>query len=372
MNDDELKVIASLDITASTKNIKRDLETIAKQIGTIQIKASLDTKQLKAELGAIEAPTVKADDYEMFLAQLDKFGAQWKNQGIFKGEIEQEFHSIQRSAETADMSVGELNEQLGRLRIAAQTANSTQAFETSMAKYNNDLQSVQATLNAIEVQNPKALEKLVPNNEKLGTYSDWIKRIRQQIAELPSFEEGGAKQMKAVNAEIRSLQKSITAFGLDGKTAVNELWDSFKKLGSYIGQAMIISVLYQGLAQIVTKVKEIDTAMTELRKVTDATDAEFESFFERAVARAQKLSARVTDIINATTEFSRLGYNLDDAADLGEVATLYKVVGDGITSTEASKSLISTLQSFGDAEKSAKENAEYIVDMFNEIGKMVA
>ena len=68
-------------------------------------------------------------------------------------------------------------------------------------------------------------------------------------------------------------------------------------------------------------------------------------------------------MINATADWSRLGYNLPDSKQLAEVATLYKNVGDGIDIDSANQSLISTLQGF---QLEAKD-AMSIIDQFNEV-----
>ena len=64
--------------------------------------------------------------------------------------------------------------------------------------------------------------------------------------------------------------------------------------------------------------------------------------------------------------FARLGYSLDEAANLADAALVYKNVGDGISDiSEASQSIISTMKAF----KIEASDAMSIVDKFNEVGK---
>lgn len=71
----------------------------------------------------------------------------------------------------------------------------------------------------------------------------------------------------------------------------------------------------------------------------------------------------VSDMINATADWSRLGYNLPDSKKLAEIATLYTNVGDGIDMNTANEHLISTLQGF----QLEAEDAIKIIDRFNEV-----
>ena len=61
---------------------------------------------------------------------------------------------------------------------------------------------------------------------------------------------------------------------------------------------------------MVNVVKDIDSAMTELRKVTDETDITYANFLDGAAVRAQNLGATISDTVSATADFARLGYDI--------------------------------------------------------------
>ena len=125
----------------------------------------------------------------------------------------------------------------------------------------------------------------------------------------------------------------------------------------------------RSVKQMVSASKELDTAMTELKKVTDETDATYSKFLTNASKRATSMGASVADTITATADFARLGYNLSDAENLADASIVYKNVGDGIESiSDASDSIISTMQAFG----VSADDAMTIVDKFNEVGNNYA
>ena len=116
-------------------------------------------------------------------------------------------------------------------------------------------------------------------------------------------------------------------------------------------------------------VVDIDSAMTELKKVTNETDSVYSSFLSNASKRSVELGTTITDYVNSTSSFARLGYSMSEAKELAEVANVYSVVGDEISSIdEASSSVISTLKAFG----IQASDAMSIVDKFNEVGNRFA
>ena len=104
--------------------------------------------------------------------------------------------------------------------------------------------------------------------------------------------------------------------------------------------------------------------MTELKKVTDETDASYVNFTKRAAQQSRELGASISDYIQTTADWARLGYNLPDAEELARVSSLYANVGDGIESaSQASEYLISTLKGFD----LAANDAERVVDIINQV-----
>ena len=131
----------------------------------------------------------------------------------------------------------------------------------------------------------------------------------------------------------------------------------------------MINTAIRGLKDMYSNVVNIDSAMTELKKVTDETDSAYSSFLTNASKCSVELGTTITDYVNSTANFARLGYSMADATQLSEVANIYSVVGDEISGIdEASSSVISTMQAFG----IQANDAISIVDKFNEVGNRFA
>lgn len=169
----------------------------------------------------------------------------------------------------------------------------------------------------------------------------------------------------AIVATAGDTQKATTAFG----RFFNELKGKFKTISTYLVSSFSLQEIWQQIRQGVNYVREIDSALTELKKVTDETDATYEKFLQTASKTANIIGSTVADFTNATADFARLGYNIEEASKLAEAASVYKNVGDGIDDVAtASESIISTMKAFG----IEAENAMGIVDRFNEVGNNFA
>lgn len=118
----------------------------------------------------------------------------------------------------------------------------------------------------------------------------------------------------------------------------------------------------------INTVRELDTAMTEVRKVSDATEAQYASFRDTISSTAKEIASTNKELLNSSADFLRLGYSLDQASDLAKNATLFVNVGDGVDITEATEDMITAMKAFDiKAEDSIK-----IVDDYNQIGNRFA
>ena len=130
-----------------------------------------------------------------------------------------------------------------------------------------------------------------------------------------------------------------------------------------------LHLLQNSFQEMYRNVVEIDAAMVELKKVTSETSATYDRFLTNAGIRARNLGTTIADVVNSSADFARLGYTINEAAELADTAIIYKNVGDGIADIgDASESVISTMKAFGIQAKDSMS----IVDKFNETGNSFA
>lgn len=177
------------------------------------------------------------------------------------------------------------------------------------------------------------------------------------------------KELADVTTKLREMRAEASTSGTLGKTPLENLQAGWSKFGGWSIVTKSMMSMVSGIRESINAVRDLDAALTELRKVTDLTESQYDQFMDRASVTAREIGASVADTVNATADFARLGYSVEDAEQLASAALVYKNVGDGISDiSESTESLISTMKAF-DVEA---ENAMSIVDAFNKVGNEFA
>lgn len=214
-----------------------------------------------------------------------------------------------------------------------------QKFRDSSSQENAETQAI-IRISNLQSQLHDYLEKFPKVEKKL---SSQVTALRDGLA-APNASRN-VKELSQQMAELRARAKSM---GLETENLIDRFENLF---GQHLSTMITMAALHkmqEALGVIYQNVVDIDTAMTELRKVTNLTSEEYDKFMDRASIQAQKLGVSISDIINSTADWSRLGYSPEDAENLATYSTLLKNVGDGIDDVNTSSSyLISTLQGFG-------------------------
>ena len=216
-------------------------------------------------------------------------------------------------------------------------------------------------------------QRYLSNNSKITTdpamyarYLEYIERYQKLLESGKITQQNGQEYASKASKEFAELKKAVQDAGLETDTLAMKFKKLFETNIKSQFASQVINMVEQGLRQIYQNVVNIDSAMTELKKVTNETDNTYDAFLDDAGTRAKNLGASISDIVTASADFARLGYNLKDSKELADAAVLYQHVGDGISSVnDASESIISTMKAFGVEAK----DVTGIVDKFNEVGK---
>lgn len=245
-------------------------------------------------------------------------------------------------------------------------ASSESKYYTQLNKVNNAILQAKKNLeNWTAAKNGKTsgdytgIEKEVQNLESLR---DTLLGLKEPLGDFDKRFGESNRILKGYNENIINAHKNT-------KTFTERMGGLASKFSAWLSVSQIIMALYRALKQMVTAVIEVDTAMTELRKVTNETEGTYSKFIDTAIRRSKELGSTISDTITASADFARLGYSLDETSSLADAAIVYKNVGDGINDiTSASESIISTMKAFG----VEAEDAMFIVDKFNEVGNNFA
>lgn len=269
-----------------------------------------------------------------------------------------------------------IEENLKRIKTLQDQINSESAKNNpNTDKINADLKEMTSLLSKAEnafnnLTKPiGALDASIASNKTLS----WLKENSKAAKELgSSFEELAERQKHATtqgelenyNKQYRDLVSTAQAKGLTGKSAFDEFKRAATQIAEFTGMYGILQNVMQDLPrEMVQAVSDINKAQIELTKVSNAPTVQLNKYWDEAIESAKKYGATIDDVISSTADWSRLGYNLDDAKKLSDATTLLQKVGDNMTQQSSSQGLISTLKGFNmQADEVGK-----IVDVANQI-----
>ena len=204
--------------------------------------------------------------------------------------------------------------------------------------------------------------KISTNTEAYARFVDFFNTYDEKIKSKMFTQENSSQMSK----DWSELKKYIQDAGLETDKLSVKLEKLFEvNIKSQLAN-QVINAFQQGLRQVYQNVVDIDSAMTELKKVTDETSGAYSKFLSEAGDRAKNLGVSISDVVNATADFARLGYNLEDATQISDSAVMFKQVGDGVQSMDdATSDIISAMKAFNiEADKSLT-----ITDRYNEVGR---
>lgn len=209
------------------------------------------------------------------------------------------------------------------------------------------------------------IHKLLNENSKMS--SEAKAKIKAYYKEIESGNP--SMSLDKIHGEIMKIYNAEVEAGRAGKSFIDTLKNSgfhqfAAQMAGMVGVYDVINVVKEGI----NTVRELDTAMTEVRKVSDATEAQYASFRDTVSSTAKEIASTNKELLNSSADFLRLGYSLEQAEDLAKNATLFVNVGDGVDITEATEDMITAMKAFDiQAEDSIK-----IVDDYNQIGNKYA
>lgn len=291
----------------------------------------------------------------------------YENTGIQKVTDEyNKYIKVVREAEAAKKAMDANNNPQTQQAFIDKVNAATNAQKQLNAVFNNST--------AMDKQSLSYNKVIARITEYQAKFKDTLKNtpaLAAQLEELNRQLAGGTFVGTESDAQNRFVQltNDIRKAGGEAETLGQKIRRIF---GEKLGYGIIASaamMIRRTIREMYNNVVQIDTAMTELKKVTNETDESYRRFLDGSAERAQKLGAKISDVVTATADFARLGYNLEDASILSDTATIYKNVGDGISDiNSASESIISTMKAFG----YEASDAMSIVDKFNEVGNNYA
>lgn len=300
------------------------------------------------------------------------------------GEVIAKFNNLTNQTEPLKAAMDALKTSFNNVKTAASSGTDDELINANR-DYLQVLKEVktQLDINANAEKQANNADNLTLAREKSllklkSLFEEGSEAARKFGAEAQKLEKelidcGNIKGIDKVNKQITNLGLRIKESSAQTQTFGSKLKAQFDKYKDYFSVATVMMYVTQGLKDMYQQVLAIDTAMTGLYRVTNLTDVEYDSLFDNMTVSAKEYGATLTDIINATTDWVRAGFDANTSLGLAEVTTMYQHISD-LDYDTAAENLITAYNGFKDELNTAFDGdqvaaVEYIADIFNELDR---
>ena len=201
-----------------------------------------------------------------------------------------------------------------------QAINNAQRVANSNKVHLNFDTSKQQLVNQIKI--------LGRNNNKLFSDREMTAKYNQLLNSANVAKSTG--ELKTLRGELSAFKTELVATNNAGLTWGSKFKKSIESYAKFFSGASMIYALSNQVRNAATEAKTLDDSLVNLQKVTDEIgdrDALYK-YFDKSLSKAQELNVKVGSLIDAVTEFKKLGWDLDDAELGAKWANILSNVGD--------------------------------------------
>jgi TP901 family phage tail tape measure protein len=265
----------------------------------------------------------------------------------------------------------------GKAAAAAEKA-SQRAYKAEQQRFTNAKNSIPAlqkqyadlanSIAAASAKYPKGTfdglsERVAQARTELDALANGVKdgssgfyTLMNSVEDAKSGLAGLRSEFSQTKADTEKLQKSTNVLG-------DSLGNILKKVAAWQVFNATVATVIRSFKEALATMKEVDTELVAIQKVTNNTDAEMASLSEHAYEVASQYGVAVADYLESVGTFAKAGYK-EMSEDMAELATKTQLVGD-VNSATANQFLLSA-----DAAYKMKGNVEElsgVLDRANEI-----
>lgn len=344
-------------------NLKRDFENIKAQAKELE----LDTVSLKRVLSDINGGTTGVSKLSKDISDVEtKFRSLRETINNLKSVNPQLYatqelsdvakgldrvRQLERELGSGTLTPAEMSKKYVELRdtlssvdrqisIVKTDVNGLSQAERDQAKAAEEVAKANQTLTRSETLSNKIEAWMNANTEAAKRYGTQLQAIQQQLKNNQDPEV-----LKRMTLEFSKIQSEAKAAGL----VVNNFASSLKNTAlQVLGLTSAVAIFHRGISvlkEMVQNVKDVDKAMTELYRVTNLSSSQYEALYDKMTVSAKQYGATLSDVINSTASWVRLGFDANTAAQLSEISAMYQHVTD-LDEATAVKNLVTAYKGF--------------------------
>ena len=143
-------------------------------------------------------------------------------------------------------------------------------------------------------------------------------------AYMASAGKGAKKGAQGMSAYIKGTEKAVKTNKRFGQSTI----DITKKVIQFGATTAVIRGVTSGMADMVNKTFELDSALTEYKKVSDLSGKSLEKYTDQAFKAGRQTARTGTEMIEAATQFKKMGYDDQMSMQLATTASMFQNIAD--------------------------------------------
>ena len=272
--------------------------------------------------------------------------------------------------------------QLNQLQTQLTSGLQGEALVAAYEKYNKTLLKVRNNLSIVDSSTKQfakstdvlALQNkmenwLNTNTRATKTYGNTVQEFIQRLKTLSAQGDVSTADLNELSAAFKRVDQAAESAGLKGKSFGSTIKGAFQSISRYVGVSTLIYAAFNEIQNGIKDVVDLDTALVDLQKTTDANEAQLRKFYYTANETAKALGSTTKEVIQAAADWSRLGYSIKDAQTMAETSSIFASISPGMDISMATDGLVSAMKAF-DIE--AEDALDGIASKINAIGNTQA
>lgn len=345
---------------------KKDMDLLSEEELNQLIRARALIYDLKQALGAVDKDDLKLPDLQKLQLQISS--------------IDASLHKLGANDSGVANSVSKLKEELEKIQTAMDRGLFNPSEVAIAQELKKHIEQIVKEWKELKLQSgnnffdASMLRRFTEAQNKLKSFAHEYKKVltdpalKMEYDRLTNIQIGDIQNKGTLESYLRQMNNFTTSADLAGKKVhtldqrLRTMLENFSVISVITGSMYMLEQAFESAIQ---NVRNLDKAMTELRKVSDLSASKYAGAMETAKRSAMELGTTVSDMLNSTSDFMRLGHSLADSEMLARAANVYFSVADGIENIDdATSVLISTMQAFN----MEAEESMLLADKLNELG----
>ena len=205
-----------------------------------------------------------------------------------------------------------------------QCTNAAKSYQTTIDRITREEEAWTMAATGRSKESYAELNKIKEKLIDIRNQMEALSRENPNSSEFKRLEE----EAKRYSQELKRVEGNIAGVDEKHKSLGDRINNLASKFGVWFSVSQVIMGVVRSMRQMISVAVELDSAMAQLRIVTQSSDAAYKEYMKTVSATATEIGASIKDLIDATTTYARLGYSLEESSALAEYTTMLQNVGD--------------------------------------------